>query len=134
MTAFAGSALYAQWVWSGGTTVLSGDYRTLNVNQSMEFIDSTAGADTYREKIASFSDIQATWTSVMQTGATALFTATAAGVTGTLTVGPSGTATGQPKIIMPSVSQGPSINASYSDIVEFSATFQGSSAPTFSGW
>lgn len=134
MAAFAGSALYCAWIYSGGTVVLSGDYRTLNINRSVEVIDATAGADTYREKLASFGDSEVTWSSVMQSDGTALISALAQKTTGTLVVGVEGTAQGKPKFTVAAFSNGPTFNAAYNDIVEFACTWTSMGAPTETPW
>lgn len=130
MPAFAGSALYATWIYSGGTVVLSGDFRSLGENESVEVIDATAGADNYRERLPYVKDNSVTITIVSQAAGTAMLTALAVGTQGTLIYGEEGTAVGKPKHTHPSFVSNYSKNVPYNDVVELTVTFQGSSAPT----
>ena len=57
---FAGSALYAQWIWSGGTVQIDTDFRNWSYNDQGEEIDTTAGADSSRSQISSFDTGQVT--------------------------------------------------------------------------
>jgi hypothetical protein len=125
--AFSGSALYASWTWgtaAGGTIALEGDFRVLNYTPSVDLIDQTAGADGNKTYLSSVKDGQADWSSLMQTGATTLIGALTEGQTGTLTIGVEGTATGKPKMVLPSISQGASYKIVYNDAIEFAASWQ----------
>jgi len=122
------------WIYSGGTVVLSGDFRTVNVTRSLEIIDATAGADTYREKLPSFGDTEVTFSSVMQADGTALITALAQKTYGTVVVGPEGTASGKPKFTVAAYSVGPTFNIAYNDVVEFSCSWISNAAPTETPW
>jgi hypothetical protein len=122
------------WVYSGGTIVLSGDFRTVNVSRSLDIIDATAGADTYREKLPSFGDTEVTFSSVMQEGATALVSALAQKTYGTILIGPEGTATGKPKFAVAAYSVGPTYNIPYNDVVEFACSWISNAAPSETPW
>lgn len=131
MTAYAGSILYAIWIHPSGTVTLApGDYRTLNINNTLEFIDATAGADSARVRIASFGDMAVTWNAVLQQNDGSLIAAVARAREGTLIIGVEGSATGKPKLTLPAISLGPSYAVSYNNVVEFSCTFQGNGAHT----
>lgn len=135
MTAFAGSSLYAEWVYSGGTVVLDTDFRTFSYTPVLSLIDSTAGADSYREFIDGIGEGgDPTFTLVMQTGATVLLTALARNTNGTLNVGVEGTASGKPKLVIPAISKGPQYDVPYDDIVTLTASFQQSAAETSTTW
>lgn len=134
MTAFAGSTLYMEWVHPGGTIVLSGDFRQLTINRTLEIIDATAGADTYKEKLPSFGDTEVSWSSVMQQSGTALISALAQKTLGTVVVGYEGTATGKPKFTVAAYSNGPSFNQPYNDVVEFSCSWISTAAPSETTW
>lgn len=123
MTAFSGSALYARWVYSGGTAVLSGNFRTFSFDPDINLIVSTAGATADESYVNGVKTGQAQWTSVMQSAETALQTALAAGVPGTLEVGPEGTVTGKPKLTIPAISKGLKYNEPYNDIVTLTCSF-----------
>lgn len=119
MGAFSGSSLYLAWVYSGGTTLLNTDFRQFDWTPTLALIESTAGADSFREFLSGIGeggDISVTM--VMQSGGTALLTALARGTNGTLLYGPEGTATGKPKSSIPAISKGPAYSQPYDDIVE----------------
>src|SRR5512143_2201651 len=98
MAEYAGSAVYVQWIHSGGTLVLSGEVRSCNVTPSMDTIDATAGSDVNKVYLPSFVDWEITWDGVAQENTTAATSGTAyaqalmPGKLGTVIVGPFGTA------------------------------------------
>lgn len=122
---YAGSAAYANWVYSGGTEVLSGWQRTFKLTPSTEFIDATAGSDQYKVKIPSFTDIMFSASGVAQTGGTALEDALAEGTQGTINYYPEGTASGNRQHIIGAFSHGLTINQPYADVTEWSVDFEG---------
>ena len=125
MAEFSGSALYGDWVWSGGTVVLSGNQRSCNVSPTIDFIDTTAGSDPRKTRITGVRDATASWSMLYQVGGTALEDALAEGNQGTLNVYPEGTATGKRKYIIGAFSNGPKINMPYADVVEMTVDFTG---------
>lgn len=130
MTAYAGSALSVQWISTGGTTVLTGDFRTFTYTPTTDFIDATAGSDTFRQRIPSFSDATAKFTAVQQAGGTALVNALAEKTYGTVIVGPEGTVTGKQKMSFAAYSGGVQYSIPFDDIVEITITFQQDGART----
>ena len=56
MARYTGKDLYVYWVGSGGTTDLSGDFRTFSVSEEQDSADSTAGNDTSKAYIPTFAD------------------------------------------------------------------------------
>jgi hypothetical protein len=97
MAEHTGSALYCQWVYSGGTLVLNTDYRTLDTSPTIGLVKASAGSDTDESYLTTLKDGKYTWKGVSQTGGTALENALVEGTAGTLTFGREGTATGKPK-------------------------------------
>jgi hypothetical protein len=135
MAAFSGSALYLQWIGTGGTTLLHGDFRQFDWTPSLNLIESSAGADTFQEFLPGIGQSGAISLSmVMQTGGTALITALASGAVGTLVFSPEGTASNKPKMTIPAFSKGPAYSQPYSDVVEFKVEFQQSAAHTDGFW
>jgi len=120
---FAGSAAYLEWIYSSGTVVLNTDFRTITYTPSMELIDATAGADAYRQSIASFTSVQLTFSGIFPSNGTAQMQALKERTTGTVNYGPAGTATNSPKVSFPAVVGGPAFNEPYADVVEISCTF-----------
>ena len=135
MAAFSGSAMYLGWVWSGGTVTLHGDFRQFDWTPSLALIESTAGADTFREFLPGIGEGGAISLSmVMQAGGTALIAALARGNVGTLLYGPEGTATNKPKSTIPAISKGPAYSQPYNDVVEFKVEWNQSAAETNDKW
>lgn len=121
---FAGSALFATWVYSGGTVNLHTDFRNVTFTPSQEMIDATAGSDSYRQSIASFANATFTFSGIFPSNGTAIMQALKEGTTGTITYAPAGTATNSPKVTAAMISQGAAYSQPYNDIVDISCTFQ----------
>jgi hypothetical protein len=135
MTAFSGSALYLTWIYTGGSVSLTGDFRQFDFTPSLSLIDSTAGADTFREFIPGIGESGAlSFSAVMQAGGTALIQLLATGTQGTVVYGPEGTAANKPKITIPAISKGPAYSQPYNDVVEFKVEWQQSAAHVNSFW
>ena len=130
MAEFSGSALVVKWVTTAGTVDLSGDYRTLNLDPSINMIEATAGSDTDKVYLPSVKDKKVSYTGVFQSAGTATEDALVEGTYGTLTIQPEGTATGKRKYTIPAYAQGGKFNWKYNDIVEINCDFQGSGAMT----
>ena len=63
---FAGSALYAEWITTDSTVVISTEFRNFSFTDSGESIDATAGADVYRRTLDSFQTCSVTASWLMQ--------------------------------------------------------------------
>lgn len=131
---YSGSAVYMIWVTASGTATLSGHQRTVSLNPTTEFIDATAGSDTYRVKIPSFTDIRVSYSGLAQTGGTALEDLLVEGTEGTITLGPEGTAAGKRKYTIGAFSHGVQYNMPYSDVTEMSVEFEGNGSFTRATW
>lgn len=138
MAEYMGSAVVVSWVWSGGTLTLSGETRNCAVTPTQDTVDATAGSDPNRQYLPSFVDWTITWDGVAQNNATAATAGTAyaqallPGNTGTVTVGPYGTASNSLRYQMPAFSQGASITAPYADVVTVATSWRTSSGGTMS--
>ena len=94
----AGSALYVRFVHSGGTTVITGDQRSVSWSDSQSFADTTAGNDAATSQVKTTYSVTGSLDFVDNgTGSTALKQALYPGNSGTLEWGNYGTSTGQPK-------------------------------------
>jgi len=131
---FAGSALYAQWIHTGGTLVLSTESRNFSYNESIETIDATAGSDATRRKLASFKNATASLSYTAQSDGTATIGALAAGTRGTLIFGEAGTATGAPKTTLPAMSLGISRSVPYADVVTYDISWEATGDPTYGAY
>jgi hypothetical protein len=121
---FAGSALYATWVHSGGTVLLHTDFRQASFTPSLELIDATAGSDAYRQRIASFASASFSFSGIFPSNGTAMLQALKEGTTGTISYSPAGTATNSPRITFPAICEGAQYSQPYNDIVEISCSWQ----------
>jgi hypothetical protein len=119
----AGPNLVLTWTWSGGTTSLAADSRSVTWQTSIKKVDISAGADTQTTYMSTLKEGAATINLVDQTGGTAIAAALLAGVSGTLTIGPEGTATGKRKVTLPSFSEGAQYTYPYADIAVISCSF-----------
>ena len=126
----SGSTMVLQWIYSGGTISFAGDYRTASWSPSIETVDATASSDTVRKRMTTFKDATASISLVDQTGAAGTATALDAGVSGTLVIGPLGTASGNRKITFPSYSQGAKYNFPFDGIAEITCDFMANGAYT----
>jgi len=132
---FAGSALYAQWIYSGGTIAVHTESRNFTYNVNLETIDATAGADTTRRTLASFKSATAALSLTAQSDGTALITALTEGTRGTLIFGEAGTATGRPKTTVPMMSLGiTSRKVPYADVVTYDVSWQSVGDPVYASW
>lgn len=116
MPEFSGSAVVCQWIWSGGTVSLNGDYRKCSIKPAVDLIEGTAGSDARKVKYPSVKDASVSIELVAQTGGTAVLAALAEGVSGTIIVGPEGTATSKPKTTISAISGGANQELVYNDV------------------
>lgn len=132
---YAGSALHADWVYSGGTIVLSTNFRNFSWATDLNYIDATAGADTYEVLLGSYGTGQDfTMTSVGQVNGTAILNALARNTKGTVRYGPEGTASGKIRYLIPATSKGPSFNQVYNDVNEITLAWRQTSVETKGSW
>ena len=128
MAAFSGKSLHVDWVYSGGTVTLSGDYTQFTHTPSVALYEQTAGADDDRSFVVGEKDRTLAITARHQSSGTALLSSLVEGTEGTVYWSPEGTAAGKPKYSCPAISQGASENYPYNNVVEISVTFQGNGA------
>ncbi len=132
MADITGQNMFISFAGSGGTVILSTEYRSFSSNPSVGLVDVTAGADAYKTYLATVKDGTFDYAGLLQSKGTAVTNALREGISGTLTVAPEGTATGYPKETYPCIVLGPKISYPYSDVVEVSCTFQQSGASVIS--
>lgn len=132
MARYTGKDLAIQWIWSGGTTWLEGDYRSMTTTEDQESADSTAGDDTYKAYIPTVADasgeVQLLDTS--GTAGTAEWGAIAPANTGTLVWYPEGTASTKPRHTAPAFISSRQRDFPYDDVVTITASFQFTAPPT----
>jgi len=132
---YAGSAMYLAWIHPGGTTTLQTEFRNFSWQPTLNFIDATAGADTYERLLPSFgvgSDIPLEM--LAQTGGTALAVALARQTKGTLLYGPAGTANNEIAYQIPAYAQGPQWTQPFNDVVQMNCNFRQFAAESTGKW
>jgi len=112
-----GKDAYISWASSAGTINLSTDYRSVSINESVDTAETTAGADTHKTYLPTIKSATINYLGLFPSGGTALYAALAAGVQGTLTVAPEGTASGKVSKVYPAISMGASYDTPYADVV-----------------
>ena len=105
-TRFVANAANIQWIWSGGTVTLQGDYRKLDINVSLKEAVGTAGSDAREQRYPTVKDTKVSAQLVANVSGTQILAALAEGVIGTLIIGPEGTATNKPKTTVSAICQG----------------------------
>ena len=123
-----GKDAYINWASSAGTINLSGDYRSVSIRESTDTAETTAGADTHKTYLPTIKSATISYSGLFPSGGTALYAALAAGVQGTLTVAPEGTASGKVSKAYPAISMGATFDTPYADVVTVTCTFQSNGA------
>ena len=116
------------WVWTGGTLNLATDYRSVSVKENVDTAETTAGADTHKTYLATIKSATIDYSGLFPTGGTVLYAALAAGMSGTLTVAPEGTASGKVSHAYPAICMGATYDTPYADVVTVNCTFQSNGA------
>lgn len=124
MAEITGKNAYWTWVHTGGTVVLSTDYRTLSTNPTIGLADSTAGSDADRTYLVTVKDGTYDWSGLYQAAGTVLKAALREGTEGTLNLSPEGTASGKPKEAIPCIALGAKMNYQYDNVIEVTCSFQ----------
>ena len=122
-----GKAAYISWASSAGTINLATDYRSVSIKENTDTAETTAGADTHKTYLPTIKSATIDYSGLFPSGGTALYDALAAGVQGTLTVAPEGTATGV-SVAYPAISMGATFDTPYADVVTVNVTFQSNGA------
>ena len=123
-----GSALVLQWICDqapAGTTTLNTDFRSFSPSKSADFVDETAGADEFIQRLKNRKDSSASYTGLYQASGSATVLALEPGYDGTLRYSPEGTAAGAPYtdfiVFVESLDQ----SQPYNDVIEISVSFIG---------
>lgn len=78
-------------------TVLSSRYTSINVEESADLVDKSAGADTHKSFLAALNQGTVSVGLNLESDSTTVWAAIVIGTSGTLIYAPEGTAGGQPK-------------------------------------
>lgn len=125
MAGISGSATFAQWVTSNGTTTITGDFRTLSYTPSIEMYDETAGADQALQYVPGRYGGALSISCVGQAAdGTALSSQLYEGKLGTLTWGEQGSVATKPKHSAAFYCTGMKTSFPYNNVIEYTADFQ----------
>lgn len=125
----AGSALYARFIYSGGTVVVTGDQRAVSWSDTMSYADTTAGSDAATSQVKTTYSVTGSIDFVDNgTGSTALKQALYPGNQGTLEWGNYGTTTGSPKYSIVIDIEGKDYSADYASEQTHTVTWRNQGA------
>ena len=125
-----GKDAYISWIWTGGTLSLNNDYRSISQKDSVDTVETTAGADTHKTFIPTLKSATYDYSGLFPSGTagTVAIAALAAGMQGTLVYAPEGTASGKLVRTVPAICIGPTTDTPYADVVTINVTFQSNGA------
>lgn len=135
MPEYLGSANVVIFNGTAGSINLHPDIRSLAITPTITKVDSTAGQDTSKQYLPSFTEWTVTVTGVLQNGTAGLAQGTILlpGVIGTLSAYPAGSSQGAGtnlKYQMVAMCGGAVVTSPYSDVTTFSVEFSTSSGGT----
>ena len=131
MAEYAGSAAYIAWIHAGGTTTLHQDQRTFDWTPTLNFIDATAGQDTYENLFPSYGVGGDFSTELLaQSDGTVIINSLDRGARGTVVFGPEGSVAGKIKYSIPAYSEGPQWATPFDDVVTITANWRQYAAET----
>jgi len=131
MAEFYGKDLEFIFAGTGGSINMSEYQRGASFNPSGKIDVNTTGAAGAETRQVGVKDYTASYRGLWQGGGTALEVLIAFGETGTITLGPEGTATGMRKYTLPVISQGPQVQLAYDGLTEINCNFVGNGTPTY---
>ena len=103
---YRGTATVVEWIYAGGTTLLTAESRAFEVNQQANQIDVTVRSDTAKAFLTDFPAITVSLDGLDTTGTATtsqLWNTLNIGDTGTVRYSPEGTATGNRKHTLPAI-------------------------------
>lgn len=132
MASYLGRNLSIVWTAAtGGTITMTADSRSVSYAPEVDLVEDTAGPDTAKTYLASVKSGKADFSGVDQSGSMAVWsTALLEGQSGTLVIGPEGTATGKQKMTIPAICMGANLTWPYNDICELAVSWQQNGART----
>lgn len=119
-TGIVGSAAYIAF----GGTVLSTNFRTVNTEDSIATVDQSAGSDVGMTRLTTLRDGNFSLELKRPAGGTTNWITLTPGQSGTLEVGPEGTAASKPKMTVTAILTSRSTPITYNDIVIDTLNFE----------
>lgn len=139
MAEFYGKDQQFLWVGTAGTLDMSEYIRASSFSPTGKIDVNTTGAATYEGRQVGVKDFTASYKGLWQTGTAGTATTTMEntlrfGESGTIYLGPEGTATGMRKYTLPVISQGPQVNLQYDTLTEINISFVGNGTVTYGAY
>ena len=128
-----GKDLVVQWIHSGGTAVLSGNWRTLDITRDSQMADATAANDggTYSKYLREINGATLNALFDGTAGSATMGSAAVRGTEGTLLYAINGTAVGQPKGGFPAVIKSANVSHPYDGMSTVTVVFDPQGAELF---
>jgi len=136
MTEFYGKDLQFLWVGTAGTLDISEYQRGASFSPTGKIDVNTTGAAGYETRQVGVKDFTVTFQGLWQNSTSATATTSMEntmrfGESGTVILGPEGTATGMRKYTLPVISEGPQLNLQYDSLTEVNISFTGNGTVTY---
>lgn len=133
-----GANLYFNFIWSSGTLTGLQQYRTAKITSNPNLIETTSGSDGFKTFIAGIKewsfDAEFLFNGTETPMGTADFFGITPGVTGTLNIGPLGSATNSIKLSGPAIVETRDLDLPYDDLVKVAVTWRGIGTLTEGTW
>ena len=126
--AYTGSGAYLKF----GATEYNTYYRSAPHSEEIDLVDKSAGADTNKTYLTALKDGSAGFELVIPVGTagSVMYAAFVPGTSGTLEIGPEGTATGEIKSTVMALVKTRGLPLTYNDLTTLSVAFQFNGAVT----
>lgn len=138
MSTFRGNALVVEWIYSGGTVNLSGQYRTLEMSAEADMLDNSSGSVSTRTFQAGLKQGSYKYSGLHNGTGSPLGTADLAalveGTSGTIRVSPLGTASTSPRTVQAAIVKSCNQSFPYDALAEVEVEWQGSGDITRGAW
>lgn len=136
MAEFYGKDLQFLWVGTAGTLDISEYQRGASFSPTGKIDVNTTGAAGYETRQVGVKDFTVTFQGLWQNSTSATATTSMEntmrfGESGTVILGPEGTATGMRKYTLPVISEGPQLNLQYDSLTEVNISFTGNGTVTY---
>lgn len=129
-TGFLGSGAYIAF----GGTALNADYRTLTWTNEGQIVDASAGSDANVINLVALATGNVTMTMRAPAGGTANWAALQPKQSGTLELGPEGTASGKPRSYVTAIVSSSAMTFGYNAVSEWTISWVFNSAVTNTGY
>lgn len=130
MSEYAGSAMYLAWIHAGGTETLQADSRSFTWAPVLNFIDATAGSDTYENLLTSYGTGSEFSCETLAQASGTLAASLDRGTQGTVEYGPEGNDAGKIKYSIPCTASGPNWSSPFGDVTVLTANWRQTAAET----